>query len=41
MTDMKGTIICRPWNPKETWQFIKAVAKTVREWIKIEIGSIY
>lgn len=38
---MKETIICQPWNPKETWQFIKAVAKTVWEWIKIEFDSIH
>ena len=38
---MRETIICRPWNPKETWQFIKAAAKIIWEWIKIEIGSIH
>ena len=38
---MKESVICQPWNPIETWQFIKAVAKTVWEWIKIEIRSIH
>lgn len=38
---MKETIICQPWNPKETWQFIKAVAKTVWEWLKSDWEVIH
>ena len=41
MTDMKGTIICRPWNPKETWQFIKAAAKLIWEYLKFEWTVIH
>lgn len=34
---MRETIICRPWNPKETWRLIKKLAKIMWEWIKSEI----
>ena len=33
---MRESVICRPWNPKETWQVIKAAAKLIREYLKSE-----
>ena len=33
---MKESVICRPWNPKETWQLIKTAAKLIWEYLKSE-----
>ena len=33
---MRESVICRPWNPKETWQVIKAAAKLIWEYLKSE-----
>ena len=38
---MKENVICQPWDPKETWQFIKAVAKLIWEWLKSEWTVIH
>jgi hypothetical protein len=38
---MRETIICQPWNPKETWQLIKAAAKLIWEYLKSEWTVIH
>lgn len=38
---MRESVICQPWNPKETWHFIKAVAKLIREYLKSEWAVIH
>ena len=38
---MRESVICQPWNPKETWQFIKTVAKLIREYLKSEWTVIH
>ena len=34
-------IICQPWDPKETWKLIKAVAKLIREYLKFKRTVIH
>ena len=34
-------IICQPWDPIQTWRFIKTVAKTVWEWLKSDWEVIH
>ena len=38
---MKESIIRQPWNPKETWQIIKAAAKLIWEYLKSEWTVIH
>lgn len=38
---MRDNIICQPWNPKETWQVIKAAAKLIWEYLKSERTVIH
>ena len=38
---MRETIICRPWNPIETWRLIKKLAKLIWEYLKSEWTVIH